>query len=66
MVEFVRTLRAHEGETVEIQWRRADGSLFIDRHTIPPRATREVRQSTEDRDQRERREALGVDNGRVQ
>jgi hypothetical protein len=40
---FVRTVRAFEGETVEIRWRCADGTDVYQRVTVPPRATRDAR-----------------------
>lgn len=41
--EFVRQLTAHEGETVEIKWRLADGNVYYQRVTVPPKATRAFR-----------------------
>jgi hypothetical protein len=35
--------RALQGETVEIQWTLADGTIYYERYTCPPKATREVR-----------------------
>jgi hypothetical protein len=43
VTEYVRTVRAHEGETVEIQWRCHDGSVHIERYTVPPKTVREAR-----------------------
>jgi hypothetical protein len=40
MSPFVRVIRVYEDETVEIQWRCADGTVFTERRTIPPKATR--------------------------
>ena len=40
----VRRLDAIEGETVEIRWWLRDGGEFHQRVTIPPKATREVRE----------------------
>jgi hypothetical protein len=42
MSPFIRVVRAHEEETVEIAWTCADGSRYVQRITIPPRATREA------------------------
>jgi len=39
---FIRVVRAHEEETVEIAWTCADGSRYVQRITIPPKATREA------------------------
>ncbi len=61
MVEFVRTVRAHEGETVEIQWTCDDGIGFVQRIAIPPKATREARRAQEQHEQEQRRAALGLD-----
>lgn len=47
MAPFTRSLRAYEGETVEIRWRCADGAECVQRVTIPPKATREDRQLAE-------------------
>lgn len=42
MSVFVRQVRAHEGEIVEIRWTCADGTMFYQRLTIPPKATRDA------------------------
>lgn len=42
MSNFIRQLRAYEGETVEIAWTCQDGSVFHQRVTIPPKATRDT------------------------
>lgn len=39
---FIRAVRVYEDETVELQWRCLDGTVFIQRITIPPKATREA------------------------
>ncbi len=57
MTEYVRTVRAHEGETVEIQWRCHDGSIHIERYTVPPKTVRAAR----DDDVRRRVEAAPSD-----
>lgn len=46
MAMFVRTVRANHDETVEIQWRLADGSAYVERHTMPPAAVRAARTAT--------------------
>lgn len=38
MSPFIRTLRAHEGETVEIAWACTDGTVFVQKLGIPPKA----------------------------
>lgn len=35
---IVRTMQANWGETVEIQWRTADGQMYFERRTMPPAA----------------------------
>lgn len=47
MTVFVRVVRAHEGETVEIQWRLQDNTMFCQRVSLPPKATPEARQLSE-------------------
>ena len=42
MSNFIRTVRAHEGEIVEIAWTCKDGSVFHQRVTVPPSTTREA------------------------
>lgn len=42
MTNFIRQVRAFEGETVEIAWTCRDDSKFYQRLTIPPTATREA------------------------
>jgi len=42
MSPFIRVVRAHEDETVEIQWTCLDTSRYVQRLTIPPKATREA------------------------
>jgi hypothetical protein len=44
---IVKTIHAQVGETVEIQWRNAQGERVIERHTAPPPATFEVRKEQE-------------------
>lgn len=39
---FIRQVRAHEGEVVEIGWQLNDGTSFYQRLTIPPKATRDA------------------------
>jgi hypothetical protein len=41
--KFVRTIRAWEGETVEIQWQLKAGGVHYERITIPPPAARLAR-----------------------
>lgn len=43
MTAYVRTVRAHEGETVEIQWRCHDGTAYITRYTLPPKPVRDAK-----------------------
>lgn len=42
MTNFIRQVRAHEGETVEIKWLCRDGSAFYQRLTIAPPAVRDA------------------------
>jgi hypothetical protein len=35
--------RAMCNETVEIQWVRLDGSVYVERHTCPPQAVQDAR-----------------------
>lgn len=37
----VRVIQVSEDETVEIQWYLKNKTIFITRHTVPPKATRE-------------------------
>jgi hypothetical protein len=48
--EYVRTVRAFEGETVEIQWICSDGTRFWQRVTIPPKPTRVAVNTAEKKD----------------
>ena len=41
--QFIRTLRAHASETVEVQWTLLDGRVYVARYTLPPQATLEAR-----------------------
>jgi len=41
--KVIRTVRVAEDDVVEIQWRLADGGVFVQRVEIPPRATRDAR-----------------------
>lgn len=50
MTNFIRQVRAYEGETVEIAWRTKDGSTFYQRLTIPPKATRAAREPQANRE----------------
>ena len=34
----IRAVRAFEGEIVEIKWTANDGTVYIRRYTIPPKA----------------------------
>ena len=43
MSNFVRQVRAHESEIVEIAWTLKDGSVFHQRVTLPPKTVRESR-----------------------
>jgi len=44
---IVRVIKAHEGETIEIQWISDDNSVYITRHTIPPKSTREYKEESD-------------------
>jgi hypothetical protein len=39
----VRPICAFEDETVVIRWQLADGRVYWERRTVPPRATREAK-----------------------
>jgi hypothetical protein len=41
---IVRTIKAHEIDTVEIQWTLNDNSIFVRRYTVPPKNTREYKE----------------------
>lgn len=36
-------VHARDDQAVEIHWRRADGTVFVERRTCPPKATVDVR-----------------------
>ena len=39
----IRTIRAFENETVEVQWTCRDGRVHIERYSIPPKPVRQAR-----------------------
>jgi hypothetical protein len=41
--KVVKPVWAHVGETVEIHWRRPNGSIFVERRTAPPDATQNAK-----------------------
>jgi hypothetical protein len=45
---IIRPIKVHESETLEIQWTLKDNSIFVERHTIPPKSTREYREESKD------------------
>lgn len=47
MTQYIRVVRAHESETVEIQWTLGDRSVYTQRFTVPPKAVREARPPVE-------------------
>lgn len=61
MSQFIRVVRAYEGETVEIQWRLEGGAIYVQRVTIPPKATRDAQQWAEQQVQARRQSALGIE-----
>lgn len=42
---IIRAIKAHHGETVEIEWTLADGSKHVDRVTCPPGDVVKARQT---------------------
>lgn len=61
MSPFIRALRAHEEDTIEITWRLVDGGLFVQVITIPPKADRDAQQWAEQQVQERRQRSLGVE-----
>lgn len=49
---IVRAIRCFEGDTVEIQWKLKTGETYYQRVTVPPKATRDAKPSTESEAQR--------------
>jgi hypothetical protein len=41
---FIRVLQVFEDDTVELQWRCTNDTVYIQRVTIPPQATRDAQQ----------------------
>lgn len=42
----VRPIKMHGDETLEVQWYLADGSVYMERYTVPPKHVREARSAS--------------------
>ena len=46
---IIRPIKVHESEVLEIQWTLKDNSISVERHTVPPKSTREYKEEKEDK-----------------